>query len=326
MRFYKKNKFLKSPKIVQIEITNKCPLHCSQCYKKSKPKIMAKTKFKQIIDECSEIGVGSIMINGGEPMTHEDFVEMVQYVSEKDMMNYCFLSGYGVTQKVIDQLDKLRISISISLNGSIEMVNGLSRDGYKYANNAISLLKYSNINWGINWVARHDNISDFNDLIYYAIKNGANHINVIANKINGDKLISPMDYSDYVLLRKYIENYRSKIDIHVESCFSIMNAFMETNMPALYKGCMAGILACFVDIDGNYHPCSHLFYPEKFDSIKEYWSDSLYLKQLRSIDLKTSQFCMECERNGDCRFCRAVSYETSIDFNIGFKRCPVIKR
>lgn len=326
IHFYKENKYLKLPKIVQIEITNTCPLNCPQCYKSLTPKNMDKYKFMKIIDECAKIGVGSIMINGGEPMVHEDFIEMIKYASRKNIITYCFLSGFGINKDIIQQLENCKISLSISLNGITKKVNSLSRDGYKYSVNAINLLKDSKINWGINWVARHDNITDFNNLVNYAVKKKASFINIIANKINGKDLLSPMNYADYNLLKNYIEKNQNNIDIRVESCFSIMNAFMGVKTSPLFKGCMAGILACFIDVNGNYSPCSHLHYPEKHKNMTEYWKNSSVLKKLRNINLKSNEYCRNCKRNDNCRFCRSVSYPTSVDFDIGFTHCPVFEK
>lgn len=326
IRFYEKNHYLKFPKIVQIEITNRCPLKCPQCYKSPTPKQMSKKFFMDIVDECYEIGVGSIMLNGGEPILHSDVIEMIEYASQKNIITHCFLSGFGINPEIIKLLETTKVSISISLNGITKEINDLSRDGYEYAISAINLLKDSNINWGINWVARHDNIMDFNNLVDYAVSKKAKFINIIANKINGRELLSPMDYHDFILLKDFIEKNRRKIIIRVESCFSIMNVFMKTKRPALFKGCMAGIVACFIDVDGNYWPCSHLCYPERFNSIADYWEKSIYLKKLRAIDLKTSIYCRECNQNDDCRFCLAVSHRTSKNFNIGFANCPVAEK
>lgn len=323
IKFYRKNNYLQSPKIVQIEITNKCPLKCPQCYKSPDAKMMDMKKFASIIDDCSNINVGAIMINGGEPMMNDHFIEMIEYASSKNISTYCFLSGLKFSERVVKRLENLKISVSISLNGIDENVNTLSRDGYEHAIHAIDYLSNSTVDWGINWVARHDNVEDFNNVINYAINKKANFINVIGNKINGKALVSPMVYDDFVLLKDIINKNKDLINIRIETCFSIMLKFMEIKSVPLFDGCMAGIQVCFIDVDGKYHPCSHLYYPESFNNIQDYWENSNILSKLRTIDLSLSEQCRGCSNNSKCRFCRAISYETSINFDLGLSDCPI---
>ena len=325
IQYYRNHNCTMYPKIVQIEITNRCPLNCPQCYKDILEKDIKFSDFTNIIDECEKMNVGSIMLNGGEPMIHPQIVDMIRYISSKNINTYCFLSGVALNEDKIEKLSDCKICISISLNGINPEINRLSRDGYQNAINAINLLKNSSILWGINWVARHDNIGDFENLIDYAVKQNAKFINVIANKIHGTELLSPMDKDDYALLKNIILSRKNVIDIRIESCFSILSAYMGVRRPQLYKGCGAGIFVCYVNVDNEYFPCSHLQYPERFSSLSEYWENSKVLKLLRDVRMKDIEPCRDCINHLNCRFCKAVSFDTSRDFNVGFQKCPIME-
>lgn len=63
LKFLKKNKYLKNPKLLQIEITDICPLHCKQCYKDlQRQGEMSYEKFSQIINEAKNLGVKKIVL------------------------------------------------------------------------------------------------------------------------------------------------------------------------------------------------------------------------------------------------------------------------
>ena len=88
--------YFPAPKILQIEITNDCPLACPQCYKTNRqPSYMRPDVFKKAVDEAEQIGVYLVTLNGGEPLCHPDFLEMVTYAACKQMLVVTYISGFG---------------------------------------------------------------------------------------------------------------------------------------------------------------------------------------------------------------------------------------
>ena len=83
MLFFKEQGFFETPKICQIEITTVCPLKCPQCYKSLTPKHANFEALCKRLEEAKKAGVGSIMINGGEPMMHPYFLKLISYISDK---------------------------------------------------------------------------------------------------------------------------------------------------------------------------------------------------------------------------------------------------
>lgn len=322
IRFYSQNKYFKHPQILQMEVTNVCPLKCKQCYKSVSKKYISIPLYNKIINECNDIGVKTIMLNGGEPLCHPDIDYFCLHAAEYNINTFCFTSGYNLTEKNIDSFNKSNTNVSISLNGSTETINSLSRDGYEYSLNALELLKSVNkIKYGINWVARADNVYDFPNLVELALKKKASWINVISNKIVNSELVSPLGIKEYSYLSKCITTYRRQIDINIETCFSLLLVFMDVNRGETAKGCFAGRGVCFVDADGNYMPCSHLYYPEKRKSLLDYWNDSKTLASLRED--RKQNFCNDCSFESKCRFCHAVSKETHDNLCYGYNNCPV---
>lgn len=328
IRFLKTNGFFPYPRLLQIEITTACPLQCPQCYKDDlSGKHIDFDFLKNLVVDAAENGATNIMINGGEPLLYPHFIEYIYLLHSLEIQAHCFSSGLNLTGEHIQVIKKAgsKFRLSISLNGSTKKINELSRDGYEIAVDAIKKLKESGCPFGIHWVARHDNIGDFPSLLEFARSNRARWVNVIANKLTGNKeIVSPMTPEDFRLLSDFIKNYGDKEFINVQFCFTHLNTLI--NNQSLNKNqniCSAGLSICCIDAEGNYMPCTHLLYKEKATSVKDYWLGSKTLQGLRQIDYSSLSYCNDCSRSNSCRFCRALSPATHDDFTVGLEQCPI---
>lgn len=315
IKFFKRKGYFKNPQYVQIEITNFCPLDCPQCYKKeANYAFLSLAHFITIVEEAYTAGVKEIFLNGGEPLIHKNFCDMVNYCEKIGLKCTVFTSGYGIEN--ITALRDSSLKIHISLNGSSRKVNEKSRDGYQYAVKAMDFLRVNQIEYGINWVARHDNVYNLPQIIELSKKRGASYINIVCNKMTGmGRIESPLDRADYLFLRKTINENSSFCMI--QNCYGILLSLMGEPNHKLY-GCQAGIRLMAVTVEGKYMPCTHLHYEENCESILDYWENSTVLKKLREFnDMK---YCSECKK---CRVCHSISREAHDNFQIGFKDCPL---
>ena len=315
---------------MQIEITNRCSLSCPQCYKPDVPlrKDMDVSLFLKILQEANQLNVSTLMLNGGEPLEHNKISLILHLLENYNFQVHCISSGYGLTDDIIDMLKSLEmdIKLSISLNGSTEEIHGLSRDGYKYGIAAIKKLVKNNIQTGINWVCRRDNVRDFPLLVEYAKENHVSWINIAANKLTGSGMLdSPLETDDYVFLLDYLKNQTvvDKKFIRVQYCFSLLNDLRDFGINQHLSRCPAGSLSCCVDVNGNYLPCTHLYFPEKFGSIAEYWNQSEVLNELRIINISQKN-CSGCAKSSPCHFCKAMFINTAEHFSEKPKDCPVM--
>ena len=83
--FLKKNGYCLEPKILQMEVTNKCPLNCPQCYKERHKRDIALNIASEIIREAKKSGIKVIMLNGGETILHKNFFEIVKQIEDLGM-------------------------------------------------------------------------------------------------------------------------------------------------------------------------------------------------------------------------------------------------
>lgn len=323
-QYLRENNSLPGPKILQIEITNLCHLHCPQCYKPlpDQLKSMSLNSFKKHIDMAASIGVREVSLLGGEPFENPAIFEMIEYGIQKDIEVMTVTNGCYITKEILNNLARLKkgFTLLISLNGSTELINKLSRDGYKISVNAAMNAHECGIPFGINWVARHDNAYDFNNMVLFSRKLGAKFLNVVANKLTGkEKIDSPLTFEDYQYLISIIEREKNSHYITIQKCFDLLLSRVVKAPRSILSGCQAGISVAAITLDNQYAPCLHLAYSEEYATLSEYWKNSDVLSALRN---KTnSGHCTGCKHISDCKYCRAMSKESHDDFNCGLSGC-----
>lgn len=326
-QFLRQNHYLPHPQIMQVEITTICPLNCPQCYKEETlPRTMNIEKFIEIINDAKKSGVKAITLLGGEPLIHPDICEMIQILDNAEIVGGTYTSGIGINKKIIDVLQDIKTPFYffLSLNGSAKEIHELSRSSFEITKKAMQYLKENNVEYSINWVARHDNISDLKNVIGLVKEYQAKYLNVVCNKIDSHgNITSPLTKEDYNDLKKYFEVPENRNVLKLQNCYGILKNILGISNESILSGCQAGISVCSVDAEGKYRPCLHLNYIEEYDTIMQYWENSPVLVKLRENYGKQYEICDPCKFRGTCRFCRAMSIETHNDFEVGLLNCPV---
>ncbi len=316
INFLKQNGYHKYPMTMQMEITRECPFNCPQCYKIELGTMhMDFNLLKKMITDGIRNGVSLFVLNGGEPLLYPHFIDALKLFKGVDNVSInCFSSGYGLTDEIIEAIkETTQLRFYISLNGSTDEVNSTSRQGYNVSINAIEKLKAHDCPFGVNWVARKDNVHDFENMIKFCRDNKVMQFSVTSNKLaeKKSKICQPIDDGDIKHIARLIKE-NPDVNITSESCFPQLTA--EFRKLTEYDGCAAGYSNVNISIDGEFLPCTHLYYPEKFDSLEEYWEKSVVLKRLRSCGR-----CTNCNKN--CRHCKAMSVESYNNFGEGIVSC-----
>jgi len=117
------NDFLPMPTMVNIEPTNKCNLKCVMCPRDEMERSlgsMSMDTFRKVTDECAEMGVNLITLNGyGEPFISGDLFEMVDYAMKAGLQVKINTNGHYLNEK---NIRRLLLSppthLSISLDGA----------------------------------------------------------------------------------------------------------------------------------------------------------------------------------------------------------------
>ena len=216
---------------VNIELTNRCPLRCPQCYcflegNKDIDPELAKSRLL----EASRHGVKVVNLSGGETLCYPWLTELISYASGLHMRVNIAISGCCFDEaKLRELIDAGVTTISVSLNGSTEKINSLTRDGYQQAMKAISIIGKSSFrsSW-INWVMHSNNCEDFPNVVKIAEENHISSIDVIMFKPDSkNELKSYPSGEQMKRVADYIHYYKGSVKIQVESCFSQLLALVN---------------------------------------------------------------------------------------------------
>ncbi len=322
------------PNGINIELTTRCPLRCPQCYctLEGGKDIPAEAAIKAL-EEAARLGVEHVELSGGETMCYPHLYEVVAAARRLGIAPSIAISGWHFDEEALDKLVSAGIDmICVSLNGPTETDNAETRDGYQYAIDALELLQKKQFpNTMINWVMHRNSVAKLPDMIALAQKYEVGGIIIIDPKPTSE---GKLDTYPTLEQMKYVAGLAKRshgnVELIIQHCFSSLLALSCDNKlwgntnRGLYKGCTAALCSYCIDVDGQFTPCRHLNYPEKWSSAEEYWTRSEILRQLRQAeDQAKDNPCADCRLCNYCRPCPALNDSSDGHFRFGSDACPL---
>ena len=132
-------KLMKTPKSVDLEITNRCNLRCRYCSHFSSAgdveKDLSTEEWLQFFEELNRCAVMEVCLQGGEPFIREDFRELVEGIVRNRMRFSILSNGTLITDDMAAFLASTGRcnSVQVSIDGS-ERELRLYRARAPYAN------------------------------------------------------------------------------------------------------------------------------------------------------------------------------------------------
>lgn len=275
---------MRIPLFIHIVLTEKCPLHCSQCYSCISTKELDWNAFCQRIDEVVEFGIPNVLLTGGDPVQYSKFLDAVNLITSKGIKCTFSTSGVGLTANFVHELNAANIhKIFISLNGSTKEINSLSRDGYDEAIGGLRVLSQIKHKFavGINWVARSDNVADFSGMMQILSKYNLDEFVVLKNKKQRNGYLdSGLSQIQTSYLAQQIRTYNQTLGgiITIDPCYKELRELIKISS-LNYETCASG--KTFLDImpDNSLTPCRHLglnkslfkMSDNSYYTIRDYW-------------------------------------------------------
>lgn len=292
LQYNRKKKSFVSPDFLHIELTEKCPLKCPQCYCTLEGKDMEHDLLKQMLYEAKELGVKNILLTGGEPLLYPYLKECVYLINQLGMQGIISSSGVGLTKELINDLYSSGLfRMYISLNGSYESIHNLSRDCYCEAIKAINCIKNSG-NWcGVNWVARKDNYKDFPVFLELMQSLNVDCIDILASKYSAVGDICDLDDIEIEELSSYITD-DMKSYINIELCYpKLRNKVFGDTFHGIFNTCLSGRLFFDIHTDGSFSPCRHTQIRHNCKNVYDYWNNFQELQSYRNVEK-----CVSCQK------------------------------
>lgn len=281
---------MSGPVGINLELTSRCPFRCPQCYAASGGPVR-ELPFPEGVErvrEAASLGIRFVNLSGGEPLLYPDLEQLIRVCRDLGLDTAVSLSGAGADRRRIRALIEAGVSkICVSLNGSTEAINALSREGYAEAIRTLALLQEAGgCMRVVNWVMHAGNAADLPELLKLCGQYGVHALSVLQNRraAAGGFPDSP----DLRQIRKtalFLRLYRGPVAVVTDGCFLELRSRLpyeeRYNAEGDCTGCSAGLTHLAVNTEGLLMPCRHLNLPERFASIREYLSGSAVLKMLR---------------------------------------------
>ena len=280
---------------VHIAITSNCNLQCKHCYLDNKSKSsISLDEYLTILKELSSIGVLTLEISGGEPLTHRNFLEFIRLAKLYGFYIKLFTNATLIDANVINDIKEYVDSFRVSLDGAIATHNLRRGKGtYEKTFSALQLLKNCNVQ--VSMTVDDINCHDIRE------------VKIITEQLGHKFEASP------VVPYSHIEFSYDKL----KAIHKIINQEFvgENQKRANFRGanCEAGCSLLYISSELNVTPCPLLHQKKwqmgnlKNKSIIEILNSANY-REIMSLlgDLKSK--CIKCNK---CQFwCAAIIEQT----------------
>ncbi len=146
--------------------------------------------YRNIIDECVEIGVLKLLFMGGEPLIFNNFIELVRYAKEKGVRNLgTSTNGWFVTDEIAKELSRYFTDIQVSIHGASSSTHDTivrKKGAWEQALRAIRLLKKYNLKVNVSFTVMRENADDINKMPNLVKEHGADSLRFLClNDLEG---------------------------------------------------------------------------------------------------------------------------------------------
>lgn len=152
-------------------ITTQCNLHCKGCYARANhscfdgtregmPSVLPGEKWKEIFDEAAELGIGFVILIGGEPFVRKDVLQKAG--EQKKILFPIFTNGTMMDAEYLEILKKNRNLLPVlSIEGEKETTDERRGRGvYQKLNETMQSLKKEGIFYGASITVHKGNLEE----------------------------------------------------------------------------------------------------------------------------------------------------------------------
>ena len=191
---------IRAPLYVQYALSNACNMHCRMCnvvQARQREKELTITEIEQLADTLKQMGVGLIILTGGEPLLREDIAKVVRTFHDRKFSVRIQSNGMLFSKDLLEELKSSGLGgITISLHSlSAEKMAYITNqpDALEKLSEAICLLNevFSSPEYilGINTVVCGLNIDEIPAIVKFATRVGFSISLIPVHLDRGDQFI-----------------------------------------------------------------------------------------------------------------------------------------
>jgi radical SAM protein with 4Fe4S-binding SPASM domain len=337
---------------VQWHLTERCNLRCRHCYQNISVPAMSASEIVPAIDSVIEtiknwvtdydvVMSPSFNFTGGEPILHEDLMEILEHVRNRGYATALMSNGTLITDDIARRLKLLQVEeVQVSIEGMKAVHDRIrGRGSFRQALRGIENLLANQVNTSINLTLSRLNIGEVDGLVRLAEDMGIGAVTfsrLVAcgrgNEIS-DQMLTPPELAAFY---RRVRERPASTGVTFTSRDPLFTVAMledeipETEFPV--GGCAAGVFGVTITADGSVMPCRRM--DLSIGNIREtpfrkLWAESPVLWSLRNREEYHGN-CGSCCYWTVCRGCRAVALafarsQGSEDFLGPDPQCPYYK-
>lgn len=241
------------PPVLIISITNDCNLACKGCYACSQNRNsedeMTIVDIDRIIGEGKELGVGIVLIAGGEPLVKKGILDVVS--KHSDVLFVMFTNGLLIDEQARKRIKKTKnLVAAFSLEGDETVTDERRGKGvYKRVTAAMSKMDEDNILFGSSITLTRENFDMvMNDEFLNELENKGNRVLFLIEYVpcNGDSELCLTEEQKEALIEKTgrsLEEYNMLMvplpgdEEQFEGCLAAGRGFLHISSTGTVEAC-----------------------------------------------------------------------------------------
>jgi len=328
------------PFLASYAITRKCNLRCKHCYSDATEHPAADelstSEAKRLVDGLSQLGVRLLILDGGEPLCRDDFLEVVRHGTSRGLRVVVGTNATMIDPGAATRMKEAGVqAVQISIDGADPKTHDSfrSEDGsFDKAMMGMQACRQAGLPFQFGMVIRRSTLPQIHDMLKLAVESGANaaeffdlvQLPRVRKECPGEILSRDERKSVMEWLAEAQKD--CPIVIRTPGCPMYPLVLKQKNVqpkhfpahllrriPYYDRGCAAGMPNGYITIlpNGDVIPCMLLQVKlgnTREESIVKVWETSPILRNLRSRQLVEGE-CGRCRYRDVCAGCRGRAYE-----------------
>ena len=336
-------KVMKSPRSVDLSITNRCNLRCTYCSHFTGAGDVGQDlpieEWLQFFEELKLCAVMNVTIGGGEPFCRKDLSELIEGIVRNRMRFNILSNGTLVTDEFADFLASTGRcdGVQVSIDGSVPTTHDACRGegNFLKAMEGIKSLQNRDVPVSVRVTIHKHNVGDLENVARLLLEevglpsfstNAASYMGLCRKNTDQVQLTAEERSLAMGTLIKLEKKYNGRVSatagplaegkdwLEMEKALREGQKFIDGR--GYLNGCNGPMNTLAVRADGVMVPCGQMSHIElgriNRDNLQEVWQEHPELKRLRErheIPLKDFEFCKECEYINHCTGnCPALAY------------------
>jgi SynChlorMet cassette radical SAM/SPASM protein ScmE len=334
---------MKTPRSVDLAITNRCNLQCTYCSHFTGPgdvgQDLPKEEWLQFFEELNRCAVMNVTIGGGEPFCREDLRELIEGIVRNRMRFNILSNGTLISDEMADFLASTGRcdGVQVSIDGSIPTIHDACRGegNFLKAMQGIKYLQEYSVPVPVRVTIHKENVRDLGNVARLLLEevglpsfstNAASYMGLCRK--NTDQIQLTVEERSLAMgtLLKLEKKYNGRISAaagplaEARNWLEMEEALREGQDSMEGRGflsaCNGPMNQIAVRADGAMTPCIQMSHMElgriNRDNLQEVWQEHPELKRLRErhkIPLSDFEFCEGCDYLNYCTGnCPALAY------------------